>query len=445
MLIIISNILVFNIVNFNIRANLTLEYGAIANELDRHQVFFSNGEEWREENSMTAEYISNGKKQEMVYTLPRNIQKVRIDVGNKPGEIIISDLSLNYLWNRVKVNEVLSIGEQDVNDIESMKIEDDSIIINSIGEDPFFIFDLKEIDLQSIFKIDFYINIIAKIFMCIGINILIYIVIKKKNVIKTLTKEIYNNRILMWNLSKNDFKTKYAGSYLGIFWAFVQPIVTVLIYWFVFEVGFKSIPIDNFPFVLWLVVGIVPWFFFNEAIINATNSLVEYSYLVKKVVFKISILPIVKIISALFVHLFFVGFTIILFMLYGYMPHIYMIQIIYYSLCAFILALGIGYATCAIVIFFKDLGQIVGIGLQIGMWMTPIMWSYTMIPDKYQWILKMNPMYYIVEGYRDTFINKVWFWSRYNQTIYFWIVTISLFGIGTVIFKKLKGHFADVL
>lgn len=83
--------------------------------------------------------------------------------------------------------------------------------------------------------------------------------------------------------------------------------------------------------------------------------------------------------------------------------------------------------------------------MQVGMWMTPIMWSYTMIPEKYQWILKINPMYYIVEGYRDSLINKVWFIDRFNQTLYFWILTIGLFGIGAVIFKKLKVHFADVL
>ena len=109
------------------------------------------------------------------------------------------------------------------------------------------------------------------------------------------------------------------------------------------------------------------------------------------------------------------------------------------------LALAISYATSAIVIFFKDLGQIINIFLQIGMWMTPIMWSYTIVPKQLQWIVKLNPMYYIVEGYRDTFINHVWFFQRYFQTIYFWVIALGLFVIGAIIFKKLKPHFADVL
>ena len=77
--------------------------------------------------------------------------------------------------------------------------------------------------------------------------------------------------------------------------------------------------------------------------------------------------------------------------------------------------------------------------------MTPIMWNYKMLPEKYQWIVKLNPMVYITEGYRDVFINKIWFWTRQGQTIYFWTVSLALFFIGTVIFKKLKPHFADVL
>lgn len=261
----------------------------------------------------------------------------------------------------------------------------------------------------------------------------------------SLIKELYINKGLILNLAKNDFKTKYAGSYLGIFWAFVQPIITVLLYWFVFQVGFKSAPVDDFPFVLWLVSGIVPWFFFSDSIFNGANSLIEYSYLVKKVVFKISILPIVKVISALFVHIFFVGFTILLYCLYGKIPNIYSVQVIYYSFCTFFLVLGISYLTSAIIPFLKDFGQIINIFLQIGMWMTPIMWNYNILEPKYQHILKLNPMYYIVEGYRDSFINKIWFWEKYNQTIYFWFIAIAIFLLGLILFKKLKPHFSDVL
>ncbi len=259
-------------------------------------------------------------------------------------------------------------------------------------------------------------------------------------------KELIASRGMVWKLAKNDFKTKYAGSYFGIFWAFVQPIITVAIYVFVFQVGFKAAPADNgYPFVLYLIGGIIPWFFFAEAWMNATNCLTEYSYLVKKVVFNISILPLIKIMSSLFVHLFFIVLSYVIFCANGRMPDIHIIQVVYYMICTVVLVVAVSYFTCAIIPFFQDFGQIVNIITQIGMWMTPIMWQETMLPEKYRWILKLNPVYYIVNGYRDSYINGIWFWDKYKITIYFWVVTLILLFIGTKTFRSLKVHFSDVL
>ena len=191
----------------------------------------------------------------------------------------------------------------------------------------------------------------------------------------SLPADVYKNRRLVMKLAKNDFKTRYAGSYFGTFWAFVQPIVTIMVYWFVFSVGFRQNTDGiGIPFVLYLVAGIVPWFFFQDALVGGTNALLEYNYLVKKVVFNISVLPVVKIISALFVHGFFVVFTIILYAFYGRFPDWYYLQILYYSICVFILSLSLVYISCAVVVFFRDLTQIINIGLQVGVWLTPIMW-----------------------------------------------------------------------
>ena len=118
--------------------------------------------------------------------------------------------------------------------------------------------------------------------------------------------DVLSKHNLVLSLAKSDFKKRFVGSYFGIFWMFVQPIVTVLIYYFVFQVGFKAAPPVNMPYVLWLIPGIVPWFFFNEALGAATNSLYDYNYLVKKVVFKVSILPMVKIVSCIVVHAIFI-------------------------------------------------------------------------------------------------------------------------------------------
>ena len=270
--------------------------------------------------------------------------------------------------------------------------------------------------------------------------------------ILSLPKELWDNRALIIKLSKNDFKTKYAGSYLGIIWAFIQPIVTIVMYWLVFEKGLKagaqfSKDGISVPFVLWLSAGLVPWFFFSEAWGSGTNALLEYSYLVKKVVFKISILPIIKILSALFVHVFFVAFVLILFACYGRLPDLYVLQVVYYSFCMFILVLALCYTTCSVVVFFRDLSQIINIALQIGMWATPIMWPFssTVKNESLQFFFKLNPMFYVVNGYRDALIDKRWFFEMPWLTLYFWLVVVFFFLLGTVIFKRLKVHFADVL
>lgn len=259
--------------------------------------------------------------------------------------------------------------------------------------------------------------------------------------------EIWDNKKILGQLAKNDFKSRFAGSYLGIIWAFIQPVVTVFVYWFVFEKGLRSGAQLNVPFVLWLIAGLIPWFFFADALNAGTNTLVEYQYLVKKVVFQINILPLVKVLSNFFVHIVFMGFGLILYMLYGFMPDLYWLQVIYYSLCCFILVLGLSYMTSALLVFFRDLSQIVGIVLQVGIWMTPIMWNIqTMgVPEWLKTVLKLNPMYYVVAGYRDALINKVWFWENAGLNIYFWAFTIAVWCIGTATFKRLRVHFADVL
>ena len=144
--------------------------------------------------------------------------------------------------------------------------------------------------------------------------------------------ELVQNRTLIGNLAKNDFKTRFAGSYLGVIWAFVQPIVTVVVYWFVFTVGLRQGRPSGHPFVLWLMAGLVPWFFFSEALNGGTNALIEYNYLVKKVVFNIDILPLVKVLSAIFVHVIFTAFTIVLCWCNGYIPSVYLLQNILYDL-----------------------------------------------------------------------------------------------------------------
>ncbi|MCI8584686.1 MAG: ABC transporter permease [Lachnospiraceae bacterium] len=265
-------------------------------------------------------------------------------------------------------------------------------------------------------------------------------------------QDFWKNRKLIWKLSRNDFKTRYAGSYFGVLWAMVQPVVIVLVYWFVFQIGLNNATAElkqgiHVPFVLWLVSGIVPWFYFSESLSNGTNALLEYHYLVKKVVFNINILPLVKTIAALFIHVFFVLFMILLFALYGYYPGLHTLAVVYFSASLMVFVTGVCMLTSALVVFFRDLSQIINIFLQVGIWMTPIMWSLEDLLAKYPilMVLKLNPLCYIVYGYRaalfqtDSIVGLGW------MHVYFWAVTVLIWAVGSQVFRKLKVHFADVL
>lgn len=289
-----------------------------------------------------------------------------------------------------------------------------------------------------------------KIISCVAIVASCFIFIKWYDKITGLPVELWQNRHLIWKLARNDFKKRYAGSYLGAVWAMAQPVVTVAMYYVVFDriMGSTASRLSNgteVPFVLFLTAGLVPWFYFTEALNNGTNALLEYNYLVKKVVFKISILPIIKIIAATFIHVFFVGILLLVAVIYGYYPTIYTIQIFYYSACLFIFVLALSYTTCAVVVFFRDLSQIINIALQIGMWATPILWNINDLDETWMGIVKLNPVVYIVNGYRSAIYEQGWFFEDFFSTMYFWIVTVVLFGIGALIFKRLKVHFADVM
>ncbi|MFQ9152799.1 MAG: ABC transporter permease [Blautia sp.] len=253
---------------------------------------------------------------------------------------------------------------------------------------------------------------------------------------------------------KNDLKSRFAGSYFGTVWAFIQPIVTILVYYFVFGIAMRggAASGDGTPFVLYLVSGIVPWMYFQEGLVNGTNAFLEYSsYLVKKVVFDISVLPVVKLLSALVIHLFFVAFAMILFaLLWVLSGHLLSGNPLLYDL-SFPFDPGHRlHDELCYRLLFRDMGQIVSILLQIGVWLTPVMWDLSFL-NGYSWgstvmrILKLNPFYYIVHGYRNAFIEQRWFWEDKLLTIYFWAFLIVCYVFSTWVFNRLKGHFADVL
>lgn len=250
---------------------------------------------------------------------------------------------------------------------------------------------------------------------------------------------------LLWEMTKHELRSRYTGSYLGIVWAVALPAMTVMVLWFVFSVGFKAAAVGEAPFILWLLCGMTPWFFVSEAISGATNSITGNGYLVKKVSFQLDLLPLVKILAAFNVHLFFIGILLLFFCGYGWPFHWSWVQLCYYMFASFVLVCGIGWWIASLAVFLPDLGQAIAVILQFLFWLTPIFWPITIVPVQYHFWLQLNPMYYLVEGYRNSLIDHRWFWETPLQAVFFWSIAILLFLSGRVVFRKLKPHFADLL
>lgn len=425
-------------------SSLSFEFQLKSDQSDEYQLFYvtEENQDWAEEYSLRQSYVQAGTWQKIRFNVPDNVNSLRLDLGNQKAKINIKEISLKGNSEAdISLDEITKEKQH----VELLDHEENKPYeIQAIDVDPYIVLDVELARDKVMNSMSIYSMIVSSLLSLVTTIVSLYIVKSIKKVYLYIV-EVYKGRKLIFSLAKNDFKTKYASSYLGIVWGFIQPLLTIVTYWFVFQVGLRSGSVSEVPFILWFIVAIIPWFFFSEGLSGATNVFSEYSYLVKKVVFKIELLPIVKIISALFVHLFFIVFIFVIYSVYGYYPDLFNFQLLYYLICTIVLTVSISVITSAIVLFFKDLNQIIMIVLQIGFWFTPIGWSYTMIPDSWNLIFKLNPMFYIVEGYRNTFIGNVPFWDHPYYTFYFWMFCLAALVIGVNSFKKLKPHFADVI
>ena len=155
---------------------------------------------------------------------------------------------------------------------------------------------------------------------------------------------VYRKQII--KLAGSDLRRTYRASALGWAWAVIKPLVTIFVYWFAFSVGLrKGGDIAGYPFVLWLISGIVPWFYMSEMLTLGTECILRNRYLVTKMKYPVSTIPTFTSISKFFVHLILLVLTMLIFILTGHMPTVYMLQLPFYMLCNFLFFYGLG-AVC---------------------------------------------------------------------------------------------------
>ena len=256
---------------------------------------------------------------------------------------------------------------------------------------------------------------------------------------------IYAQKSLIFLMAKREVATQYVGSMLGFVWTFINPMIMIFVFWVVFSVGFRVQPTNDVPFVVWLTAGMASWFVFASIVQASAGAIVSNAHLIKKTLFHSQVLPVINVISCLITHAVFLTLLIGLIIFQNMPFSLYFFQLFYYILCMSYLALGFGWIVSALNPFLRDIGQIVGVVLQVGFWATPIFWDINIMPAKLQIYFKLNPMFYVVQGYRESFIYFHPFYHHPYQTLYFWLVSTAVFIVGALIFKKLKPQFAEVL
>ena len=259
--------------------------------------------------------------------------------------------------------------------------------------------------------------------------------------------EVVRSRRLIFDLTRREFRGRYLGTAFGLVWAFIHPAVLTAIYWAVFKYAITGAGERNgIKFLAWLLSGLVPWFVCADLLGAGSSVVTDNRFLVKKVVFRVSLLPVVRLLSLLPVHLFFIAVIVGIDWGQGYPPTWYTLQVFYYLFALMLAGLGWTWLISALVPFLKDLGQVVAVLLQVLFFWTPLVWSIG--PDtspRIKTLAYLNPLTYIVEGYRESLVAHVAFWHHPLIGAYFWTLTVGLLLVGGTVFARLRSHFADVL
>ena len=260
-------------------------------------------------------------------------------------------------------------------------------------------------------------------------------------------RTLWKNKKLVWQLGKSDFKNRFASTSLGAIWGFLQPFIFMITYVIVFEYILHTGSSGNYNYAVWFIPGMAMWQTLNDMIMSGSNSIRQYSYLVKKVVFPVDIIPEISIVASSFVGLFLFVVAIGVGAVFGNPPNILTLIYIIFAMYCFVIAFT--RFTAAITTIVPDFANLLGIAMQLFFWFTPIIWNLSMLNGHpiLSKLLQCLPFTYLVTGTRQVFIDENMIISAEHglYTAVFWIITIIMFVWGNYVFKKNKKDFADVL
>jgi lipopolysaccharide transport system permease protein/teichoic acid transport system permease protein len=256
-----------------------------------------------------------------------------------------------------------------------------------------------------------------------------------------LAQDIRLTRIL----ALGQLRERYLGTFIGIVWAFIHPIVLIAIFWVVFAQGFKTPTSGNRPFLLLLICGLIPWMAYSEAVIGGAGAVLARAYLVRKIAFPLQILPISNVVAAFMLHIPLLLFALVILIVYGRPPRSTIAFLPLYMLGLFVVCIGMSLLLSAVCVVFRDVQQGLGIVINMLFWATPIVWPADILPANFAWMVRWNPLEYVIEGYRSALLPDVVAAPDLHLTLLFWCSTLACLGVGAWTFGRLKSGFADLV
>ena len=255
-------------------------------------------------------------------------------------------------------------------------------------------------------------------------------------------RELYDYRSMVWNLVRRDLRGRYKGSLLGFLWNFILPLMQILVYIMVFTVVFRQ-NIEHYY--VYIIVGMVPWTMFNDAVLSSSGSIIENSQLVSKIYFPRTVIPLSMVISKFINFLISMGIALLILAVGGHGFDGWALASLPVAVfCLFVFSLGLSLLLAAADVYMRDVQYMVNVILMMLIWLTPIMYVKDFIDnDTFQTMLDINPLTYIVEMFQDCL-----YWKAVpgiEDAIIAVAASVIMLLIGTAVFEKYSPDFAEVL
>ena len=263
--------------------------------------------------------------------------------------------------------------------------------------------------------------------------------------LRLVVREHVEHRTQLKEMAIKDLKKQYSGTLLGAAWPVVKNLIFIFAYWFTITIGLKSGKDVGAPYMVWLSAGLVPWFFIRDTMVPAAKAIRSNRYLVTKVIFPKSIISTFKVLSGFMSSFLFLGIVLLICLMYGIFPTLYWVQLLYYAMAALALMVAISLITSTLVVVSRDLEFLLNSVMVLIFWLTPILWTIDNVSSTIAWVIKLNPFFYLIEGFRASILSQTWFWERPVLTLYYWGMVLCFFGLGVLIHGKARDYFADIL